>query len=228
MLLELSYPFGPEEPKWPTNPNDSVVLDLSTTRGDICNTSTICHHMHNGTHVDAPRHFDPNGRTIDQIPAEDFLYEHPLLLYIPKGKSGRVLVEDLKPYEAQLREADILLIYSGYADLRATEPKRFIDDFPCFSKAAAVYLREAFPKLKAIAMDFLSVDSCVTAVEEGHPSHHALLDQNEAHPQRTLLLFEDVNTKKLFEYGQTPRRIYAFPIRYRGLEAAPISMVAEF
>ena len=96
MLLELSYPFGPEEPKWPTNPNDSVVLDLSTSRGDICNTSTICHHMHNGTHVDAPRHFDPNGRTIDQIPAEDFLYEHPLLLHIPKGKSGRVLVEDLK------------------------------------------------------------------------------------------------------------------------------------
>ena len=25
----------------------------------------------------------PDGRTIDQIPAEDFLYEHPLLLHIP-------------------------------------------------------------------------------------------------------------------------------------------------
>lgn len=228
MLLELSYPFAVDQPKWPTNPLTSFVLDASTKRGDINNCSTITHHMHNGTHVDAPLHFNPDGKSIDQIPIEDFMYRAPLCVKIPKEKGGRIHVEDLKPYEAQLKESDILLVYTGYADLRASRPSAFIDDFPCWGVDAAEYLRKGFPQLKAIAMDVLSVDSAVTGGAEGYPAHHAILDTGAEHPERTLLIFEDVNTKKLFEHGGQPKAIYAFPVRFTGLEAAPISMVAEF
>lgn len=228
MLLEISYVFGESAPKWPTNPNDSYTLDSCTNRGDLNNCSTITHHMHNGTHCDAPLHFYHNGRSIDQLPIEDFFYESPLVLKLPKGKGGIYTAAELKEYDSQIKKADILLLYSGYADLRDTNPSAFIDDFPSFSKDAAVYLRKECPKLKAIAMDFLSVDSCVTGAANGFPAHHAFLDEDETHPERSLLLFEDVNVKKLYEAGGSAKRIYAFPVRFKGLEASPISMVAEF
>ena len=228
MLLELSYPFGIDEPKWPTNPNDSFVLDASTDRGDFNNCSTITHHMHNGTHVDAPKHFFHGGKSIDQIPIEDFCFHAPLTLKIPKGKGERIRRADLEPFEAEIAKCDILLVYTGYADLRYAKPSAFIDDFPCWGEDAARYLRKGFPQLKAIAMDVLSVDSAVSGLAEGFPAHHAILDTNEENPERTLLIFEDVNTKKLYEAGGKPKAIYAFPLRFKGLEASPISMVAEF
>jgi len=227
MFLELSYLFGIDEPKWPTNPNDSFVLDSSMPRGELCNASTIHHHMHNGTHVDAPRHFTRNGLTIDQLPIDQFCFDAPLVLKIPKGKGERLLTEDFSPYAEKIAACDILLIYTGYADLRASNPKAFIDDFPCFSAEGAAYLRRSFPRLKAIALDVLSVDSAVTGAADGFAAHHALLDRDETHTERTLLIFEDVNTKLLFESKTAARRIYAFPVRFKGLEAAPIAMVAE-
>lgn len=227
MLLELSYPFGMTAPKWPTNPNDSFVWDACTDRGDVNNCSTIRHHMHNGTHVDAPKHFFHGGRSIDQLPIEDFCYRAPLVLKIPKEKGGRITKADLEPHEEQIARCDILLVYTGYADLRAANPAAFIDDFPCWGADAGAYLRKRFPKLKAIAMDVLSVDSATTGLAEGFPAHHAILDEDAAHPERTLLIFEDVNTKALYEAGRPAKAIYAFPLRFAGLEASPIAMVAE-
>ncbi|MCD8197079.1 MAG: cyclase family protein [Lachnospiraceae bacterium] len=228
MLMELSYLFAGDEPKWPTNPNDHYVWETSTRRGCANNASTITHHMHNGSHVDAPRHFTKDGLTIDQIPVENFYYEAPLTLNIPKAKGERIRKSDLEPYAEQMKKSDILLVYTGYADLRYTNPQAFIDDFPCWGADACTYIRKEFPSIKALAMDVLSVDSAVSGDAEGFPAHHALLDLNEANPERTLLIFEDINTKKLFEYGQTPKAICAFPVRFTGLEAAPVSMVAMF
>lgn len=226
MLLELSYVFGIDEPKWPTNPTDSFVLDASTRRGDVNNCSTITHHMHNGTHMDAPLHFAHGGKSVDQLPIEDFLYESALCVKLPKGKGERITKDDLVKIEG-LQEADLLMLYTGFADLRSEDPAAFIDDFPCFAKDAALYLRKECPKLKAVAMDMLSVDSCVSGAAEGFPAHHSFLERNQENPERTLILFEDVNTKKMYEAGVQPKRVYAFPPRFKGLEAAPIAMVAE-
>ena len=227
MLLELSYPYGGSEPKWPTNPNESFVWEASVKRGDINNASTVVHHMHNGTHVDAPKHFCGSGKGIDELPIEDFYFVAPLVINIPKKKGERIGKAELELYKDQISRCDLLLVYTGYADYRLDNPKAYIDDFPCWTVEAADYLRKEFPDLKAIAMDFLSVDSSVHGVAEGFPAHHALLDTDEEHRERTLLIFEDVNTKKLFDAGKPAKRIFAFPLRFSGLEASPVSIVAE-
>lgn len=160
------------------------------------------------------------------MPIEDFLYESALCVKLPKGKGERITKDDLVKIEG-LQEADLLMIYTGFADLRSEDPAAFIDDFPCFAKDAALYLRKECPKLKAVAMDMLSVDSCVSGAAEGFPAHHSFLERNQENPERTLILFEDVNTKKMYEAGVQPKQVYAFPPRFKGLEAAPIAMVAE-
>lgn len=46
---------------------------LSITEGDICNLTEFSMCAHNGTHIDAPRHFIDNGRAIDEISLEAFV-----------------------------------------------------------------------------------------------------------------------------------------------------------
>ena len=79
--------------------------------------------MHTGTHVDAPFHFDANGKTIDQIPIEDFHYTKPLVLEIAKGKGERIRYEDLKSHESEIKECDILFLYTGHSRLRDISPR---------------------------------------------------------------------------------------------------------
>ncbi len=224
MLLELSYPLSENIPKWPTNPNEHYTAEQSTSRGDPCNANSVFHHIHNGTHVDSPRHFDPNGRTIDEIPVEDFYYTSPGIIRAPKKKGEYITLSDLKSVQFPLEECDLLFLYTGYCELRESQPDAFVDHFPFIAPEAAQYLRSNFPKLKAIAIDSISVDS-QDASTNGFPTHHALLEKNPMQPERTLLLFEDVNIRPILSVEKI-EAVCAFPIRWKGLEGAPVSMVA--
>ena len=46
---------------------------LSMEDGQVCNLSALSLCAHNGTHVDAPFHFLPDGRTIDELGLEPFV-----------------------------------------------------------------------------------------------------------------------------------------------------------
>lgn len=227
-FMELSYPVEESSPKWPGNPEEKVVYEQEIQKGAACNASSVFHHMHNGTHVDAPRHFNSIGMTIDQIPTEDIYYTAPFVLELPKGKGEKIQLSELMNREEEIRNCDILFFSTGYSELWERSAKEFADDFPCFSVEAAEYLRCNFPGLKAIAVDFLSVDSSVTGEADGFPAHHAFLDTGMGKPYRTLLIYEDVNVKKFRELKNTNeiQWISAFPVRFKGLEASPVSMVA--
>ncbi len=227
MLIEISYVLGTSIPKWPTNPSENPDINLSFEKGDPCNASSIYHHMHNGTHVDAPRHFSRNGRDITELPIEDFYYTNPLLLSLKKAKGEFITQGDLAQHEKAISNCDILCAYTGYADIRDTDPRAYVADFPAFSLDAARYLRMNFPGLKAIAIDVISVESSVEGPKNGFPVHRTFLDTLEGNNPRTLLLYEDVNLKKLAAVKTPIRAIYAFPIRWEGAEAAPVNMVAE-
>lgn len=226
MFTEISYILGPSIPKWPANPSEIPYITQSFEKGDPCNASSVYHHMHNGTHVDAPKHFSKNGKGIVDIPIEDFYYTSPLVITLKKGKGEFITKAELEKFEPEILKADILCIYTGYSDLRVTDPIAYVDNFPSFSSEAARYLRIAFPSLKAIALDAISVDNAITGPSEGFPVHKAFLEKLNEQDPRTLLLFEDVNLKKLIEIQEPIRAICAFPVRWEAAEAAPVSMVA--
>ena len=197
MLIELSYPLSETTPKWPTNPDEQYYSVSDQTRGDVSTTSSVYHHMHNGTHMDTPRHFDPNGPTIEQLPIEDFYYTRPFVLRLDKKKGEMVTMQDVQAHLDELKTCDLLLIYTGYSSLRAKHPEQFMDDFPFLSPEFARYLRKELP----------------------------LLEVSEAFPERTLRIFEDVNIGALAGISNI-QAVCAFPVRWVGLEAAPIAMVA--
>lgn len=57
---------------FPGDPAPAMQRILSIEQGDICNLTAFSMCAHNGTHVDAPFHFLPNGNTIEKIGLESF------------------------------------------------------------------------------------------------------------------------------------------------------------
>ena len=54
-------------------PKANKIIDMED--GGVYNLSALSLCAHNGTHIDAPRHFFKDGRTVDEIPLEYFVGE---------------------------------------------------------------------------------------------------------------------------------------------------------
>jgi arylformamidase len=223
MFVEMAYPVSPDMPVYPGLPRDAFVALSRIARGEGVNTSSVTHPLHNGTHVDAPFHFDDHGLTIDRIPVDAFVFAAPLVVSRPLATGETFRREDLEAVGPSLLRADLLIFCSGYHALRR-DASRYADDFPSLSEEAARFIRTELLNVKAVAIDALSIESCTTGPRTGNAVHHALLD-GTLHPTRPLLVFEDVNVQPILE--RVVRRILAFPIRFVGLEASPVAMVAE-
>lgn len=78
---------------------------------------------HASTHIDAPAHFDPDGRTIDQLPLDWVANRDAVLLDISAG-SGPISPEEIARAAAgrniRITEGEIVLLYTGASRLWGT------------------------------------------------------------------------------------------------------------
>lgn len=223
MYIELSYKFDKNMPIYPGSPEEEIVPVTRILQNDPSNTTTIKHFIHNGTHVDAPFHFYDKGNTIDQIPIEKFVYKKPLIIHKELKKSKLIEVEDLIKYGRELYSADILFFYTGYCKIR-NKPDLYVDDFPAISEKTARFIRTELLNIKAVAIDVLSIESAISGPKTNFKVHKTLLD-GDLYNTRPLLIFEDVNIGKVL--NKKIKKIYAFPLRLKGLDASPVNIVAE-
>jgi len=70
----------------------------------------------------------------------------------------------------------------------------------------------------------LSIESCVQGPKLDFIVHKSLL-AGDLYATRPLLIYEDVNMGVIL--NRKIERIFAFPIRFVGLDGSPVSMVAE-
>ena len=100
MLIDISqevfscnvYPGDPQ-------PERDIVLDMK--QGALCNLTRLSMCVHNGTHVDAPRHFIDSGKTIDEMGLEPFVG----MCYVA-GHEGDVRAEDAERILEKAKHAD--------------------------------------------------------------------------------------------------------------------------
>ncbi len=216
----ISYPVSQDQPTWPGNPSFYLEPHSSIGKGDSCNTALIHLFNHYGTHIDGPRHFYAKGKTLDSLPLEQFIYERPLLLDIPKQKGEKVMPSDLEPYAAELEQADLLLIRTGFWKTRITDPETYEKTGPAVSSECAIYLQEHVQNLKAIALDFVSLAS-YSDQNDGTLAHQYMLGMFHSH---FFCIIEDVNMKDLpqgFLKG-----VSAIPMFIEGIDSSPVTMWA--
>lgn len=110
---------------YPGDPEPEKVACYSTAAGDLYNLTAFSMGAHNGTHVDAPFHFLPGGKTVDKLPLDIFV-GHCLVV----RHSGDVTAADAR---AMLQKADGIprLLIAGSATVTAEAARVFAEGDLC-------------------------------------------------------------------------------------------------
>ncbi|AFL95722.1 putative Cyclase [Thermococcus cleftensis] len=92
MIVDLSVPISEDTSVYPDDPPVSVRLWAVIDR-DGYYMNVLKMGEHTGTHVDAPAHFVPDGKTIDEMPLERFMGEG-LVLDVRNG-DGKIRLDEI-------------------------------------------------------------------------------------------------------------------------------------
>lgn len=183
----LSHPLSPATPTYPGTPGVRFDPLSRIATGDEANWMMVSTGNHAGTHVDGPWHFDPNGRRISEFSAAELVFDSPCLIDIPSGELGLITADDLRPYAAALRDADMVLVRTGFGRIREIDPGRYATHGPGFHPSAGRFLVSE-TRVRALVMDCISA-TCQAHLAEGHEFHRIALGSYT--PGREILLVED-------------------------------------
>lgn len=98
MIYDITQPLYTAE-VYPGDPKPAHQQLCSMENGDLYNLTAFSACAHNGTHVDAPRHFIRDGKGIDRIPLEKFI--GPAFVTAREGDLGAAEAEDILRSAAQ-------------------------------------------------------------------------------------------------------------------------------
>ncbi|MEM3715359.1 MAG: cyclase family protein [Nitrososphaeria archaeon] len=197
---------------------EPINMGESETRWNSYNNTSILEMgLHTGTHIDFPFHIDSNGFKLDDFVINDFIFCKPFFIEIIKNDLEKILKEELVYYESNLRECDLLFIYTGFSRYRFSDPERYEMKQPDISIEAARYIT-SFNNIKCIAIDTISIEN----LDRARPNFtvHKILLCN-----RKFFIIEDANLEPL--KNNFLKKVYAIPLWLLGVEATPVTILAE-
>ena len=104
---------------YPGDPQPEKQIIYSTGDGDLYNMTAFAMCAHNGTHIDAPFHFLPHGKTVDQMDLKHFVGD----CYVARHQ-GDVTAADAETILAKASGAQRILI-AGKATVTAEAAEVF-------------------------------------------------------------------------------------------------------
>ncbi len=214
--VDLSQPFyqGMPAPSKEMEASIDYLRVVGKTGHSTVTKYTFVTHI--GTHVDAPCHFIPNGKTIDSFPVGHFIGPG-VVINLLKEPFEPITKKDLSLYSDLIRPKDIVLIGTKW-DKRAESDSYF--DHPYLEEELAIWLIEK--EIKMVGVDFITVDvprkkRTVDLMSYPFPIHKSLLGND-------VLIIENLaNLDKL------DKRVIvsAIPIFMKGRDGAPARVVAK-
>ena len=234
MIAQFSYPLDAKHILMPGSIAAPVLRPRSRmtaapsgeAAGDVRwdsynNTSFIDAFVHTGTHIDTAYHVSKDGAKLGAFAVDEFVFDRPVVLEIPKDDEEKIVVSDLEHHEASLAKSDLLLVYTGFSRLRASEPERYMMKQPGFSAEAAEYL-VGLPKMRCVGGDFMGIENIPEgrASEPPFPTHRAFLLSG-----KKFLILEDPNIEPLV--GKTLTRAFIIPLLFPEAEAMMVTAFAE-
>ena len=211
----LSHDLASDTPTYGGGNGVTIEPVREMARGDTANTSRLVMGNHSGTHVDAPRHFVPQGMTVDEYAPADWFFIRPVLIDVPTGEEALVALADVQPaWTEEAAQADLILLRTGAENWRGE--RRYWEAGPGLDPEASEWLCSAAPGLKAVGLDMISLSSFAHR-EAGRRAHRVLLGHG-------ILVIEDLHLSHL-AHGASLRLVVALPLRIRSGDGAPVSVV---
>ena len=150
-IIDITVPLTIEMPIWPGCKGIWITHIMRLENGDSSNVSRLDINLHTGTHVDAPRHFLQNGKTVEHLPL-DVLVGPSYVAHLPDATdvTPRNLT-DLNLPSGTKR----LLLRTRNSELWAAKTTEFKEDFVALTHEAAQWIVDK--KIRLIGVDYLSI-----------------------------------------------------------------------
>jgi arylformamidase len=204
MLIDISRTLFPGSPHWPGDSPTAFRLNARIADGASCNVGELSLSVHNGSHADAPFHYDEHGATIDALDPEVFV--GPARVIDARGRTA--LTADLFTGVADHELATtprILFRTDAWGD-----PKSFPSTWPLMEPGLPTWLAKRGVRL--VGLDVPSVDELTC---KDMARHRQMLAAG-------LLILESLDLRGV-EPG--PYELIALPLRLRGADGSPVRAV---
>ena len=198
--VDLSHPISNDMSTYPTDPDVCIVREK-----EISSDRSLLHRFtmgtHTGTHLDAPSHIIPRGKTLNDFTLSTF--------------TGIAIKVDENYYDKldNIDEKYDGIIYDTGWYKHYNNPEIF---YGSNRPVIPPYIIEKSIKLsvKFFGCDLPSVD-CSGSKDK--PVHHALLGQD-------IIIYESLTNLQQISL-LTPFKFYGFPLSFVGLDGSPVRAV---
>lgn len=165
-IIDLTFNIHQGMMTYPTHWHPKVeITQLGSIEKEGRNTRKITIGSHTGTHVDAPLHFIPGGKTIDTLPLELLTGPAVLLDLSVEAKEKRITA-DMIVKKLNERSAARLVIRTDWS--KKWETPAYYAEYPFLAKDAAEWMVKN--GLKLLAMDTPSPDDPADSRASGNDS----------------------------------------------------------
>ena len=174
-VIDMTYPFGDDSIYWPTGKSfkSTKVFWGINDQGWWYASNDYEANEHGGTHADAPIHFAQNGRTIDQVPLEEWIalvVKIDVFRQCAKNRDYLLKVEDIQAFEkdyGMIPPQAWVLMYTGIGTQYYPNRQKVLGT-EMTGKEAVKYL--SFPGFSAEAVTFLIKERDITGIGIDTPS----------------------------------------------------------
>lgn len=234
-ILDMTYVFGDDSIYWPTGKSfkSQKVFWGINDQGWWYASNDYSANEHGGTHVDAPVHFAQKGRTIDQVPLEEWIgpaVKIDVTKQCEKDRDYRLTAADIKNFEKKhgsIPDNAWVIMYTGIGTRYYPDKQKVLGtektgkeavnylSFPGFSAESVKYLLKE-RNIKGIAIDTPSIDY---GKSKDFPVHRVLMAADK-------LAIENIaHLDKLPTVGAV---LYAVPMKIKNGTGAPARIFAVF
>lgn len=200
--IDISQPLTNDMAHWPGDAPFSFEPTLTKAQSGSVNIGQMSASLHTGTHVDAPFHYDSEGKTIDELDLERYIGKARV---IDVSHIDTISRETLKEFMWKDCPERVLLHTS-----LPNNPRRFPNEYPVLTPDAASFLQEKDVRL--LGIDTPSVD---TVESKELPIHHALYNNG-------INILENIMLDGV-EPGDY--ELIALPLAIHGADGSPVRAV---
>jgi len=162
--------------------------------------TNIMMNLHTGTHMDFPLHMIRDGKTSDTLDLNQLIREVKVfdLTHLDN-------VIDAKDLENLAIDKDDFVLFKTKNSFEDT----FNFNFVFVNESAASFLRKK--RVKGVGVDALGIERD----QQEHPTHHILMEDD-------IIIIEGL---RLASVPEGSYMMYALPIKIKGVEALPLSII---
>ena len=228
-MLLLSYPLSKNTPYYGNAKKVSIQRDRDIACGDTANTLDLHFSNHSGTHIDAPYHFDKNGKKITDYSPDFWSCKNVLCL---KSETLPSAGEQLgmEQFEEALKNAknEVSEIRKNSHTIEAIlwqtgwYAKRKEDEYalagPGMATELADFLRAKFSNIRFFGFDLISLSSFANR-EAGREAHRAFLCH-----AKPILPIEDMNLENMPVALGALKNLLISPLLIEEGDGAPVTV----